>query len=402
MRILLPGLNAKGIVTIQAHTPDGRLIHEEVQDNLITSWGFSGITGLKLADELLNTCILGRNATAPNVGDTFFGPASQSSFTDLYIPSCPDSPPGVACQAAPTRSIVARSTDNGGEADVYAHDEVEDYWSITRKRVFEYDDAYFLGGDSSYIAATCAQGQTAWALQGWGLLAKEASFIKELGFCSGTVQPRPFVRSCVTVPEWSTDAGQTGKLWNRVVLNQSIGFESATPWATPDVELDLTAVITVTLEVRIYYNQSTVTQGLTINGVPTTVTTRVQRITDVNAWGVGGLMRYFGRWHGDGDGACIGESNTLPATGDGYFPDGGSAQIVSSGVGWVDPVYTRKYTVAPSQGNWVGGIGGMAHANFHISDNKKQCYVTTFDPKIVKTSLEEVYFDIAYTWGQKP
>lgn len=394
-------LQFKGIVTVEAHTAEGELLHREVQDNLIVSTGFGGLVDTLLGDELLKTCILGRNTTAPALGDLFLGPGSGSSFTELYNPDCPDDPPGTACALAPVRSIVARSTSNGGTADVYDRSlSAPYYWRLTRKRVFTRHVDYFMAGNSSSISGTCAVGSAAWALDGWGSLDKEASFIGEVGFCSGVVEPRKYVRECVTVPEWSADPANDGRLWNRIALGTTIGFESATPYATPDVILPTTGVITVTLELRAYFSIDATVQVVDVDGTPTTVSTRVQERDRAGYWAEG-FLRRFGYWRGDGRAATAGESNTLPPTDQGYFPDGSSVQVSSA---WTDssgPNYiVRKYRFNAGIANWSGGIGGMIHCNSEDGITDAHIFCTVFNPKIPKTALERLEIEIRYTWEQ--
>jgi len=395
----------KGIVTLQAHRPNGELIHEEVKENLITNMGLAGIDGVELGDEMLSTCILGRDGTAAQESDGFFAGSFIDSLANFV---CPQDLAGDSyCPVPQDRSIVARSTDNGGTADVYAQNAGEKYWSLTRKRVFEYHTDYFLAAASGVSATSCMEGRqfADWVADGWTQLPTEASYIKEIGFTSGTIAIQKPTQACPPVdpdpifkPHWANHPDYSGVLWNRVVMDQSVGYPSASPWATPDVELALDAIITVTMELRAYYSTDTITQVMDINGISTTVRTRVLNINFSGIWAEG-FLRKMGNWGKTGKNR-IGESNVLPAPTSYYFADGGSAKLNSGKISSVGGVMTRRLTASTSQGNWVGGIGGLCHGQF-TNNSEYECYCTVFNPKVVKTSFDEAYFDVQYTWGPK-
>jgi hypothetical protein len=258
-------LTMKGIVTIEAHTPGGELLHREVKDNVIVDDGFSALGDTMLGDELLNTCILGKDNTPAAAGDGFLSGGNHGFINGITDVNCSD-----GCPIIQDRSISAVSTNNGGTSDVYAYTGDPDYfWSLTRKRIFTYSTDYFKAAQAGFFTDSCIRGEQAtgdWLDDGWGNLAVEASYIAEIGFCSETPSVEKIFGECWLpkpghYPEywwvrndqifWSPSEGS---LWNRVVLDQSIGFASEFAWDTPDVELALDAVITVTIELRVYFD----------------------------------------------------------------------------------------------------------------------------------------------------
>jgi len=392
-------LKMKGIVTIEAHTPQGELLHQEVQDNIIVVSGFYGLRNTRLGDQLLNTCILGRDGQAPTTGDAFYqGPGEHGFINEYTDVVCPKEFAGDSyCPVPQDRSIVARSTANGGTDDVYAYTGDPDYyWSLTRKRIFAYDTDYFLAATAVYLAdAGCPGGNQlgSWTAEGWGDLTKEASYIKEIGFCSGDVDVHKANENCgddnFTVPYWAAESDLSGILWNRVVLDQSIGFESVSPWDTPDVVLASDAIITVTIELRVYFDTTANTQVMDINGVETTVRTRVGTAGYFDE----ALLRRLGYWRGDTYAGWIGESNTLPSI-TGYY---NSNHRISSASTIEATTYAkaRKYKISSGLGNYGGGIGGIIHGNFVSGFEDRHLFCTVFNPKIVKTELERVEFNMS-------
>lgn len=394
-------LRFEGIITVECHDGKGQLLHKEVQNNLIVDLGWASLGDKALGDHLLNTCIVGRDSTPPAASDAVLGPEGVNSFTELYSPECPDDPVNSACNIKPDRSICGFSTDNGGAADVASLVDSggETYWSLVRKRVFGYSATYFGAGSSAAISGTCAVVEPAWILDGWGWLPTEASYIKEIGFCSDQVSVYKFVRDCVVVPEYAAGTSHQGRLWNRIVLAQSIGFGDSDQWAVPDIELPLDAVITVTLELRAHLSKVANVQVIDINGVPTTCSTRIHQL-DVPFYWYTGFLRRFGLWPTGLESARIGMSNVLPAVDEKYEYGGASASVSSSRISTGTGVLVQNYNVATSKGNWVGGVGGIEHANFTPGGGDTPLFVTVFDPKIAKTDLQEMDFQFRYTWSQ--
>jgi hypothetical protein len=401
-------LQLKGLLTIQAHSPSGVLLHEEVQENLIVNTGFASLADTLLGDELLNTCIIGRDTEPADVTQAFAqGPGAHGFMNDLTDVECNKGSGGDSyCPVIQDRSIVARSTDDGGTTDVYAYTGDPDYyWSLTRVRIFEYHTDYFRGARDGILANSCVIGDQAsdWIADGWGDLATEASFIAEVGFCSSIVEARRPVGECAPdpaffIPQWSPDSDFSGRLWNRVVLDQSIGFDTGSPWASPDITLPLDAVITVTLELRAYFSPDAVTQVMDINGIETTVRSRAQKVSTFNTYAEG-FLRRFGYWRGDSRAGRIGEPNNLPSLTTGY---GASIRITSAHTVETGTHYRiRKYRIGSGIGNWEGGIGGIEHGNFRSGLNDASSFCTVFNPKVVKTELERVDINIRYTWSQK-
>lgn len=400
-------LKMKGIVTVEAHTPEGELLHQEVKDNLIVNTGFYALRNTRIGDVLLNTCIIGRDGTAAATADAFFGgPGEHGFINDDTKVVCPQEFGGDSwCPVPQDRSIVARSTNNGGTDDVYAYTGDPDYfWSLTRKRIFTYHTDYFRAATTVWLADDgCPAGaqEGAWLDEGWGVLETEASYIKEVGFCSGVVDVYKANRNCFTenftVPYWASNEAADGILWNRVVLDQSIGFESGDQWATPDVVLALDAVITVTMELRVYFSPTANTQVMDIDGNSTTVRTRVIR-ADTAGYYDEALLRRLGYWRGDTYAGWIGESNTLPSI-TGYYNSNHRITSAST-IEATTYAMARKYKTNSGLGNYAGGIGGIIHGNFISGFEDRHMFCTVFDPKIVKTALERVEFNFRYTWSQ--
>ena len=396
-------LRFEGIITVQCHDGKGELLHEETQKNLIVNDGWASLGDRALGDDLLNNCILGRSGRAPTLGDLFDGPAESYPFSVPYTPDCPDVPPGTACAEAPERTVVAVSDDNGGTADgpLLVDADGETYWQLIRKRQFTRHTDYFHAGASTVMAGTCASGQSAWVAQGWGSLDKEASFIKEIAFCSDAPTVYEYVRDCVTVPEWSSSLAKDGRLWNRVTLDTSIGYASDSPYSVPDVVFPHDTVITVTLDIRVHLSKVARVQVVDVDGVPTTCSTQIQKLEDGDYWHTGFLLR-FGNWPTSTRAATIAQGNVLPAVDEKYDGDGSSAPATCSEVSSGTGVLVLRYNVETWDGNWVGGVGGIEHANFtshFVLD--RPVFVTVFTPKIAKTDLEEIDFDFRYTWSQK-
>lgn len=394
-------LRFEGIVTVECHDGKGQLLHKEVQKNLIVDNGWASLGDKALGDDLLNTCIVGRDGTPPQASDVVLGPPGVNSWTELYGPDCPDIPLNSACNIKPDRSICGFSTDNGGTAAVASLVDSggETYWSLVRKRVLEYSATYFGAGSSAAISGTCAVVEPAWILDGWGWLPTEASYIKEIGFCSDQVAVYKFARNCVVVPEYAAGTSHQGRLWNRIVLAQSIGFGDSDQWAVPDIELPLDAVITVTLELRAHLSKVANVQVININGVPTTCSTRIQQL-DSSKWWYIGFLRRFGLWPTDLSSARIAEGDVLPDVTEEYQWSGQSAAMSSSRIYTGTGELIQNYHGETEQGNWVGGIGGITHANFSPDVDDTSVFVTVFDPKIIKTDLQEIDFQFRYLWSQ--
>lgn len=389
----------ESFITVECFDGKGNKIHEEHIPNLIVNHGWISLGDRKLGGELLHTCLLGWDGRAPALSDVVAG-ARDKSFTTLYSPDCPDEPSGIACDLAPFRSIVARSTDNGGAADAYdLVDNGETYWRLTRKRHFDYSYDYFRAGDAAAISGTCAVGEAAWIAQGWTQLDKEAGLIAEIGFCSNTVGVYNFVRDCVTVPEWAAGSSHEGRLWNRVALGTTIGFGTS---KSPDVVIPLDGVITVTLELRAHFSKEAQVQVMNINGESTTVTTRLQNLDDSGTYALG-FLQNFGSWRTNQRAGLITEQNEMPVDPYDAFTYGGmdSDQVESERVSTAVSNLVQRYLVSPSDGLWENGIGSLLHGNFSNEElTSRFVMATTFSPKIMKTDLEKVDIDVHYTWKE--
>lgn len=391
----------ESFITVECFDGKGNKIHEEHIPNLIVNNGWISLGDRKLGEQLLNTCILGWNGRAPALGDTVLGSPFQS-FTTLYNPVCPDDPPGIACNMAPFRSMVARSTYNGGTADAYdlVDSGGETYWRLTKKRHFDYSYDYFRAGDGAAISGTCAVGESAWIIQGWTRLNMEAGFIAEVGFCSDAVEVYKFIRNCVTVPEWAAGSSHEGRLWNRVALATTIGFGTA---KSPDVALPLDGVITVTMELRAHLSKTAQVQVMNINGESTTVTTRIQDLDDTATW-QNGFLQKFGLWRTDRFSGLITEQNVMPVDPYDTFDYSGldSDEVESERLSTSVSNLVQRYLVSASDGLWENGIGSLLHGNFSHAPVSGPLWVmaTTFSPKIMKTNLEKVDIDVHYTWKE--
>ncbi|MCK5652587.1 MAG: hypothetical protein KAJ42_14460, partial [Gemmatimonadetes bacterium] len=199
---------------------------------------------------------------------------------------------------------------------------------------------------------------------------------------------------CVTIVEWQGDA-----LWNRIVLESSLGFESAAPYEVPDVVMSTEAVVQVTLELRLHVDPSENEQEIDIAGETTTVTTRVNDLDNAARWGGTGLLGNLGGWRDDTRAARIGESNTLPGSVNDPMPDAGSELAESAEKlegGWEN----RRYHFGPAKGNFPTGTGYLIHGNFSTDTTELSCFVTVFDPKISKTDEDRLEFDIDYSWSR--
>ena len=403
-------LQFKGIVTVQAHSPSGELLHEEIQDNLIVNSGFAALaSNVKIGDTLTNACILGRDNTPPSAVDNWYTP--HGFVRGLTQKVCEQEFAGDSyCPFPQERSIVAVSENNGGTNDVYDRvdpDEAPYWWRLTRKRIFTYHNDYFKGGGLSLTNSGINGNQVNdWFDEGWTILPKEASYIAEVGWCAAAdllipwgycwiPAPPPGHEEAFTVPGWLGT-----NLWNRVVLEQRIGYEVTPPytaWAVPDVVLAQDAIITVTLELRIHLTTDTTTQVIDVDGVPTTCRTRVIKRWEYGVWAEG-VLRNFGWWRGDSRCAVVGESNTLPGTTSYY-----EGSDISSASGGASGTFFKvlKYKINAGIGNFATGVGGLAYGNFsNVTLTRDQCFVTVFNPKIPKTTLDRLEIHIRWTWGQ--
>lgn len=153
----------------------------------------------------------------------------------------------------------------------------------------------------------------------------------------------------------------------------------------------------ITYKHRAYPNKTAKVQNINVNGVPTTVTSRIQELDSPDH--AGGLAWNIGSW---GSGARAVETNILPDV-NGSF--GGNTVGVSSGsyAAYSSNSFFREYTGVwnPSVANFATGVGGIE--NWHITSfgvNPRMCQATVFDPKIPKDNTRRLTFVVRHQWAR--
>src|SRR5690606_17454210 len=141
----------------------------------------------------------------------------------------------------------------------------------------------------------------------------------------------------------------------------------------------------ITYKHRAYPNKSANIQNINVNGVPTTVTSRIQRLNSPDH--AGGLASRIGDWGLRAANAV--ETNTLPDVNGAL--SGGVRESNGSYAAYSPDSFFREYTGVwnPSVANFATGVGGIAH--WHITTFER-CQATVFDPKIPKDDTRRLTF----------
>lgn len=413
----------KGIITVECHSADGELLHREVQENLVTDEGLAALDGRRLGavineGGIRRQLVAGRRGDAPAASDTMRDNGGQSFTTFYSDDTCGETNrPFLIPQ---TRSLVATSDDNGSVGIVSGFEPGPPaYIHQTITRIIKKEEQYFPASVSG--AGGNAGSEETWREQGYRSLDIEASYIKELGFCSRDGDPFAYITGGTPgsgCEEYSFLYHQ-GDLWNRVVLDQSIGYaipqgapNPPEPYAVPDVLLAEDAQITVTFELRVYPDPSVNTQVLNVAGQAVTAETRVVDLDSAARWwSPTGFMHQFGGWSISGNEAVIGEPNAMPPDLTTAPPNiwsfeaaADSAEKLSSSVPPGGPYsVTLRFEWGPSSGLFPTGIGQVQHLNpGGQAFGGVECMITTFTPKIQKTDTETFRFDVTYTWSRRP
>src|SRR5690606_38305175 len=160
-------------------------------------------------------------------------------------------------------------------------------------------------------------------------------------------------------------ASSDGVMYTRQLFLDSEGSPTTIVKTTDDR-------LRITYKHRAYPNKTENVQNINVNGVPTTVTSRIQGLN--SSGHAGNLAHNIGSWSLVRTHAV--ESNTLPDV-NSTLP-GGSAEISGSYAAYSSNSFFREFTAnwIPSAANFATGVGGIGHWEIGVFN---RCQATVFD-----------------------
>jgi hypothetical protein len=341
----------------------------QVFKNIITDEGLTQLKSRNI-NTLLAQLMLGNGeavATAADMGSTFIVYPGGPPGGILVGPWEGVSDPCTVFSPFQWRTLQGFSTYRAGIADTATV--APDFTYVDFKRTWVGEYARLFGGAEGLRDSVSGPADPSWITE--MALGLNASVSLPVWICEGGNQAEYFHDTAI-------------KIWNRWLLTEPFEFEPATE-------------LTVEYTLRLNVPTVGVVDNIVVGGVNRVVTSRAYRPDVGGRWNPFWFGYAPGLWPINGN--AIFDSNVMPALNANIAASFaynilGVDMTRTSGAGnW----YDYEFRIPPAAGNFAGGVGALTH--FAI-DTTAPAFISTFNPKLVKTTEQRLILNTRYSWAR--